>query len=121
MASNVYNPESSTRSDIIVNDKLVGLYVTLSFQSLDMMKAPGNTITMIALLNIHAPIVTLVSLRIVTVLPTCNGLVEAYILWLCAGARNRKQGTDNIQSPLNVVIMCTRNIGQCTYKNTNCF
>ena len=46
----------------------------------------------------HIPVVTSVWLESVTLLPTCMGFSEACILWLCAGARNRKQGTDNIQS-----------------------
>lgn len=107
---NVYNPESSTCSDLMVSDEwlVVELNVTLSLQLLDMIRFPGNIITMISLLNIHAPVETLTWLESVTLLPTGRWFWEAYILWLYAGARDRKRETDNIQSSLTVAFIHTQ-------------
>lgn len=89
-ACKVYNPESSTCTDLIVSDEVVELNVTLFLQASVMILTVGVIITMISL-NIHAPKVTLVWLKSVTLLPTGKGFSEAYILWLYAGARSRKQ------------------------------
>lgn len=75
---------------------MVELNVTLSFQLFDMIAFPGNMITMISLLNIHAPVETLAGLKSVTLLPTVRGFSEACILWLHAGARKRYHPHTNI-------------------------
>lgn len=73
----MYTPESSSCSDIIVNDEVVELNVTLLLQVLVMIWPPGNIITMIWLLNIHAPVVIGSWLKSVTLFPTGNGFIEA--------------------------------------------
>lgn len=74
-ACNVNKPESSDCTDLMVSDMLllVELNAILSFQLLDMSSPPGNIITIISLLKIHAPATILAWLESVTLLPTGRG------------------------------------------------